>query len=59
MRARPDQTEAQIIEGWRSHAHLSAPAGLALAATRRDPPSLSELAAALDGVVAAHTARSR
>jgi len=59
MRAPTDHTASQIIESWQSHAHVSAPAGLALAAARRDPPDLSELATALDRVVAAHTARNR
>jgi hypothetical protein len=59
MRARTDQDEEEVIEGWRSQPHLRAAADLALAASRRDPLDLSELTTALDAVVDAHTSRSR
>jgi hypothetical protein len=59
VRARTDQNELEIIGGWRDHPHLERAAGLALAACRRDPLDLTDLATALDAVVEAHTARNR
>jgi hypothetical protein len=59
MRARTDLDEEQLIEIWRARPHLADPALLALGAWKRDPPDLSALAVALDGVVEAHTARDR
>ena len=59
MRARTDQAANEILEGWRGHPHLRAPSDLALGASRRDPPDLAALAAALDSVVHAHIARNR
>jgi hypothetical protein len=58
LRARTDRSEEEIIAGWRTHAHLRGPAGLALAAWKRDPLDLSALEATLDALVAAHTSRN-
>lgn len=58
MRARTDRSGEEIIAEWRSLAHLSGPADLALSAWKRDPLDLSALAAMLDAVVEAHTSRN-